>query len=155
MIKGNYCKKCGHRIFPSDQYCKQCGCKTGYYNRDAHIFTVPLYDIGFFNLDIDFSPYIESKREDFQYEICSCGYLNHVENEYCYMCGAKRSPSKLDKIFKHESKPTFSIDNMLCECGAINSNENTYCEMCGKLLRGEKEPVNTNYSNFNLEFDLY
>ena len=69
------------------------------------------------------------------------------------MCGAKRSPSKLDKILKNETKPAFSIDNRLCECGAINSNENIYCEMCGKRLHGEEEPINTNYSNFNLEFE--
>ena len=43
--------------------------------------------------------------DDFKYEICSCGYLNDVNNEYCYMCGSKRSQSKLSKFLKRKRKP--------------------------------------------------
>ena len=153
MIVGNYCRRCGQRILPNEPYCKMCGSKTGYnvYGGN-YVFEVPVHNIGFFDFDIDFSPYIESSRDDFKYEICSCGYLNHVDNEYCYMCGAKRSQSKLEKIFNRDSKPKFSIDNILCECGAVNSRENTFCEMCGKQLK-EDYHYTDNYSNFNLEFE--
>ncbi|MBQ2652365.1 MAG: zinc ribbon domain-containing protein [Methanobrevibacter sp.] len=153
MIVGNYCRRCGQRILPNEPYCKMCGSKTGYHVYGGnYVFEVPVHNIGFFDFDIDFSPYIESSRDDFKYEICSCGYLNHVDNEYCYMCGAKRSQSKLEKIFNRDSKPKFSIDNILCECGAVNSRENTFCEMCGKQLK-EDYHYTDNYSNFNLEFE--
>ena len=68
------------------------------------------------------------------------------------MCGAKRSQSKLSKIFKRNSKPKFSVGTVLCECGSINSKDNVFCEMCGKKLKDEETPVFDNYSNFNLEF---
>lgn len=152
MVLENYCKNCGHRILPNEPYCPGCGCKTIYHASKAdNVFIPPIHNIGFFNFDIDFSPYIVTKREDFKYEICSCGYLNHVDNEYCYMCGAKRSQSRLSKLFKKNSKPEFSIDNILCECGHVNPKENIFCEMCGKKLRNENEEAD-NYSNFNLEF---
>ena len=154
MITGNYCKKCGHRILPNEPYCKICGSKTGYKSYPGNtVMAIPIHNIGFFDFDIDFSPYILSARDDFKYEICSCGYLNHVDNEYCYMCGAKRTPSKFEKIFKKDSKPVFSIDNVLCDCGAVNSRENTFCEMCGKQLKEDTHYTYDNYSNFNLEFD--
>jgi hypothetical protein len=154
MNTGNYCSKCGHRILPNEPHCKVCGCKTGYKPYSGtNVFEIPIHNIGFFDFDIDFSPYIESSRDDFKYEICSCGYLNYADNEYCYMCGNKRSPSKLDKIFKKESKPVFSMNNVLCECGAINSRENVFCEMCGKQLKEDTDYADDNYSNFNLEFE--
>lgn len=155
MTLENYCKKCGHRILPNNTYCPGCGRKTGYAgNKDSYVFTYPIYDIGFFNLSIDFSPYIISKRTDFKYDICHCGYLNDINNEFCYMCGAKRSYGKLAKILKIKSKPKFDLNNILCECGAVNSSENVFCEMCGKqLLKVEQPHINTNYSNFNFEFD--
>ena len=28
MALENYCKKCGHRILPTDAFCTNCGCKT-------------------------------------------------------------------------------------------------------------------------------
>ena len=152
MTLENYCKKCGHRILPNEPYCPGCGCKTIYHaTKDDYVFTPPIHNIGFFNFDIDFSPYILSKSTDFKYEICACGYLNHVDNEYCYMCGSKRSQSTFSKIFRKNSKPEFSIDNVLCECGAINPKENVFCEMCGRKLRSQNVETD-NYSNFNLEF---
>lgn len=154
MFLGNYCKKCGHRILPNEPFCSSCGLKTGYApGKDECVFVPPVHDIGFFNFDIDFSPYIESGREDFRYEICACGYLNDADNEFCYMCGSKRSHSKLSKILKNKSKPEFSMDNVFCDCGAINSRENVFCEMCGKQLRQEDASSQDNYSNFNLQFN--
>ena len=62
----NYCSKCGNRILPSEPYCSDCGSKTGYSpTKDTAVFIPPIHNIGFFNFDIDFSPYIESKRDDF------------------------------------------------------------------------------------------
>lgn len=153
MIKGNYCRNCGQRIFPSQPYCINCGCRTGYLNEDDHVLTVPIHDVGFFNLDIDFSPYIESDRDDFEFEICSCGYLNHAEDEYCSMCGAKRFPSKFAKIFKNQTRQPFSIDNVECECGYINSRENNFCEECGRALKDIEKPKNHRYNNFRFEFE--
>lgn len=141
MALENYCKYCGHRILANEPYCTGCGHKTKYdADNDVHVLIPPVHNIGFFNFPIDFSPYIESKKE-VKYEICSCGYMNDVNNEYCYMCGAKRSQSKLSKIFKRNSKPKFSVGTVLCECGSINSKDNVFCEMCGKKLKDEETPV--------------
>ena len=153
MIKGNYCRKCGQRILPNEPFCTNCGLKTGYdTEKSTCVLIPPIHDIGFFDFEIDFSPYINTKN-NFKYDICSCGYLNEIDNDYCYMCGVKRTPSKLSRIFKNESKPKFSVDNVLCECGAVNSKENVYCEMCGKQLKKDEFHFNGNYSNFNLEFN--
>ena len=153
MTLENYCKYCGHRILPNEPFCSGCGKKTIYNpSDDISVLTPPIHNIGFFDLDIDFSPYIESKRKDFKYEICSCGYINEVDNEFCYMCGAKRSQSKLERILNKNPKPTFSMDTVYCECGTINPKENIYCENCGMQLK-EEEIIPDNFSNFNLEFD--
>ena len=153
MVLENYCKRCGHRILPNEPYCPGCGIKTNYSeSKDKYILTPPIHNIGFFNFPIDFSPYINTKN-DFKYEICSCGYLNDIDNEYCYMCGAKRSQSRISKIFKRKSKPKFSVDTVLCECGAVNSKENIFCEMCGRQLKEDPSVVFDNYSNFNREFE--
>ena len=152
MHLGNYCRKCGHRILPNEPYCVGCGLKTSYTaDYEVCVLVPPVHNIGFFDFDIDFSPYINSKKQDFRYEICSCGYLNDINNEYCYMCGVKRNPGRFSKIFKKESKPEFSMDNVLCQCGAINSKENVFCEQCGKQLKEDSSNIYDNYSNFNLE----
>lgn len=153
MHSGNYCKKCGHRILPNEVFCTGCGRRTGNDASDKeNIFVHPIHNIGFFNFDIDFSPYIVNDKREYNYEICHCGYLNHVDNEFCYMCGAKRTQSKLSRILKNKSKPQFSVDNVLCECGAVNSRENIFCEMCGRQLKESPAPHQDNYSNFNLEY---
>lgn len=154
MALENYCRYCGHRILPNEPYCTGCGNRTKYSaDETTYVLIPPIHNIGFFNFEIDFSPYINSNK-DYKYEICSCGYMNDVDNEFCYMCGAKRTPSKLSRILKKESKPKFSIDNVLCECGAINSKDSIYCEMCGKQLKEDTSGAgDDNYSNFNLEFN--
>lgn len=154
MVLENYCRRCGCRILPNERVCSNCGLNTGRIGSDdLHILTPPIHNIGFFNFDIDFSPYIISEKRDFKYEICSCGYLNEVDNEYCYMCGAKRSHSRLSKILKNKSKPQFTIGNILCECGTVNPKDNVFCDMCGKQLRNLSNDDSENYSNFNLKFD--
>lgn len=154
MTLKNYCKKCGQRILPNNSYCPRCGCKTGYaQTEDVYVFTPPIHNIGFFNFSIDFSPYIMSNRDDFEYDICQCGYINDVENKFCNMCGEKRSHSKLARLLKNKSKPKFNLDNILCECGAVNSKESSFCEMCGKQLHENNiYKENNNYNNFDLEF---
>ena len=155
MVLQNYCSNCGKRLSLNEEYCKNCGIKTVFRDTgDNYIFEFPIYDIGFFDLDIDFSPYIESTKKDFKYEICSCGYLNLKENDYCYHCGIKRNHSKLKRIFKPEPKPTFSFATVFCECGHINSNENLFCEMCGKkLVEDEQNSLDDFYINFDFDFD--
>lgn len=153
MALENYCKKCGHKLLPNEPYCIKCGSKTQNMETNGPILDIPIHNIGFFDFDIDFSPYIDSDRQDFKYDICSCGYINEVDNEYCDMCGAKRNHSKFEKLIKNKSKPQFSMDNILCDCGAINSHENAFCEMCGKQLKETPTIIeDNNYSNFNLEF---
>ena len=154
MVFENYCRNCGHRILPNEPFCTNCGARTNYHkSNDLIVFTPPIHDVGFFNFDIDFSPFIDCNRDDYKYEICSCGYLNDVNNEYCYMCGVKRSESRISRIFGQKSKPTFVIGNILCDCGNVNPKENIYCDMCGKQLRADSSHVQDNYSNFNLEFE--
>jgi len=154
MTFENYCRNCGHRILPGEPYCTECGQSTGYIDAsDSNVFTFPIHNIGFFDLDIDFSPYIESNRKDFKYEICSCGYLIDVDDDYCSMCGAKKTKSRFSRLFKNKSEPSLFMDNVLCECGAVNSRENIFCEMCGRQLKEEIQYSNDNYSNFNLEFN--
>lgn len=155
MSLQNYCGNCGKRLAHNEEYCHSCGVKTLFVDTgEDYIFAPPIYDIGFFDLDIDFSPYIESTRKDFKYEICSCGYLNLKENEYCYHCGVKRTHSKLRRLFKPEPKPMFSITTVSCECGHINDKENLFCEMCGKkLIEDNQSSVEDFYSNFDFEFD--
>ena len=152
MLKENYCRICGSRILPNEPICKHCGCKTKYKsNEDNYVFTPPVHGIGFFDLDIDFSPYIEN-GSDFKYDVCSCGYLNAIGDEFCYMCGAKKSKSKISKLIKNNKKSPF-LDNILCECGNINSKDNVYCEFCGTELKKSQIKTFNNYSNFELEFD--
>lgn len=154
MVFENYCRNCGHRILPNEPFCAKCGVKTGHHKSDDLIvFTPPIHNIGFFNFPIDFSPFIEQNRDDFKYELCSCGYLNEKDNKYCYMCGTKRSESRLLRLLKKRPKPTYTMGNILCDCGKINPKENIFCDSCGKQLRADSDPIQNNYSNFNLEFE--
>lgn len=154
MVLENYCRNCGRRIHTNEPYCPNCGFKTIYENNNSdYFFEIPIHNIGFFNLDIDFSPYINPLRKDYTYEICSCGFINNRSNEYCYMCGKKRNHSTFSKIIKNKRKPQFSIGNVLCECGHINTKDDFFCENCGKQIRENNTIFNDDYSNFNLEYD--
>ena len=91
MVLENFCKNCGKRILPNQPYCPNCGNRTSYNDMDSeYILTIPIHNIGFFNFDIDFSPYINNIRRNFKYEICGCGFLNEKSNDFCPMCGTKR-----------------------------------------------------------------
>ena len=150
MYFENYCSKCGHRIHPNEPYCEGCGLKTHYEgNGDDNIISIPIHSIGFFNFDIDFSPYLTFDH-NFNFDICSCGYINDINNDYCSMCGNKRNKGIFSRILKNKNKIDLT-DNILCECGALNSQENTFCEMCGRNL--QQDQSFDNYSNFNLEFN--
>lgn len=154
----NYCPNCGKRLAPNEEFCLSCGAKTISQNdEDTYIFTPPIHNIGFFDLKIDFSPYINSST-DFKYDICSCGYLNKINNEFCHHCGVKRSDKRLFKFIKKFEKPKFNMDDIevntdiICECGAVNSQDSEFCDMCGRRLYDEVK-VDETYSNFNLEYD--
>lgn len=152
MLKENYCRFCGFRILPNEPVCNNCGGKTKYKpNEDNYVFTPPIYCIGFFDLGIDFSPYIES-GDDFKYDVCSCGYLNEIDDEFCYMCGAKKSKGKIFKLIKNNKKSSF-LDNILCECGNINSKDSIYCEFCGIKLKKSSSKSFNNYNNFDFDFE--
>lgn len=120
MVLQNYCGNCGKRLSLNEEYCKGCGARTAFVDAgDDYMFTLPIYDIGFFDLDIDFSPYIESTRKDLKYEVCSCGYLNLKENDYCYHCGVKRTHSKLRRIFKSQPKLHFHLQPLAVNAGML------------------------------------
>ena len=154
----NYCPKCGKRLVPNEGFCNACGTKTISIDSDeVFIFKPPIHNIGFFDLKIDFSPHIVSKA-DFNYDICACGYVNHIDNEFCYHCGVKRIESRLKRIFRDKERPKFDLDEfvrettIVCECGAVNDEDSEYCDMCGRRLH-EDSDFDENYSNFNLEYE--
>lgn len=154
----NYCPNCGKRLKPNEETCLRCGTKTILEDSDDFfIFTPPIYNIGFFNLNIDFSPYI-NRNTDFDYDICSCGYLNGIDDEFCHHCGVKRVENGLSRFLRKFEKPKLDIDNIeintdiVCECGAVNSNDSEFCDMCGRKLH-DGEESDENYSNFNVESD--
>ena len=154
----NYCPNCGKRLVPNEEFCDVCGTKTIFKSNGAdYIFTPPIHNIGFFNFSIDFSPYIITYN-DFKYDICSCGYLNEINNEFCHHCGVKRANKGLLKFIKRFEKPKLNIDeieintDIICECGAANSRDSEFCDMCGRRLHDEKIEDEI-YSNFNFEFD--
>lgn len=154
----NYCPSCGKRLVPNEEFCNACGTKTISKNNGRdYIFIPPIHNIGFFNLKIDFSPYINTQK-DCDYDICSCGYLNEINNEFCHHCGVRRSSNGLFKFIKKFEKPKLNIDNIevntdiICECGASNSQDSEFCDMCGRRLHDE-EIENEIYSNFNFEYD--
>lgn len=153
----NYCPTCGKRLVPNDSFCSACGTETVFEDNDeVYFFQPPIHNIGFFNLKIDFSPYI-IRNSDFDYDICYCGYINDINNEFCYHCGVKRIEKGLSRFIKRTEKPKFVIgtidytDKIFCECGAVNQKDNVFCEMCGCKL--DKDSIDEYYSNFNLEFE--
>lgn len=156
MVLQNYCGKCGKRLMPNEDHCSGCGAKTAFKKSDEkYIFTFPIYNIGFFDLDIDFSPFINSSRKNFKYDICSCGFINSKENEYCYNCGTKRIRTKILSIFKPKNTAIFSMSNVVCsECGEINLKSSTFCEKCGNKLIEDKTPVQDFHSNFEFEYEF-
>ena len=69
----NYCPNCGKRLKPNEEFCSGCGAETIFQNNeDNYFFTPPIHNIGFFDLKIDFSPYINCNA-DFKYDVCACG----------------------------------------------------------------------------------
>jgi membrane protease subunit (stomatin/prohibitin family) len=158
MAFWNYCPKCGKRLMPNEESCLRCGAETIQENSDdTFIFAPPIHNIGFFNLSIDFSPYIIRDCE-YDYDVCSCGYLNNINDEYCYHCGVKRVETGLSRYIRKFVKPKLDIGNIVvnndivCECGAVNLHDSEFCDMCGRKLHPDEEP-DDNYSNFNLESD--
>ena len=153
----NYCPDCGKRLKPNEKKCSSCGAETIFLdNEDNYFFTPPIHNIGFFDLKIDFSPYINTDA-DFKYDICECGYLNKIDNEFCPFCGVKRIDKSISRFIKKFVKPKFNMDDIevnndiICECGAVNSEDSEFCEMCGRYLHEEAESDDA-YANFNLEY---
>lgn len=155
MVLENYCRNCGKRILPNDDFCPKCGNKTVFdKTNDEYFFTYPIYDVGFFNFDIDFSPYIIDKKKEHSYEICSCGYLNKSSNKFCYKCGKKIVKNKLNKFikfFKNSKRNLFN--NITCSCGHVNSKDNLFCEMCGLRLNNKKFDDFDHYRNFKFQYE--
>ena len=90
-----------------------CGNRTSYNDMDSeYILTIPIHNIGFFNFDIDFSPYINNIRRNFKYEICGCGFLNEKSNDFCPMCGTKRVNNRFYNLFKPKRDKNY-LDNVL------------------------------------------
>lgn len=153
----NYCPDCGKRLKPNEKECSSCGAETIFLdNRDNYFFTPPIHNIGFFDLKIDFSPYINIDT-DFKYDICKCGYLNNIDNEFCPFCGVKRSDKSISRFIKKFVKPKFNMDDIevnndiICECGAVNSEDSEFCEMCGRYLH-EEVKIDDAHANFYFEY---
>lgn len=154
----NYCPNCGKRLNPNEEFCLDCGVKTIFESdEDSYIFHPPIHNIGFFNFKIDFSPYI-NRNIDFKYDVCLCGYINDINNEFCYHCGVRRIDKGISRFIKKFVRPKFNIDDfgisidIICECGAVNSYDSEFCDMCGRRLREEVEEDDT-YANFILEYE--
>ncbi|WP_407378645.1 double zinc ribbon domain-containing protein [Methanobrevibacter sp.] len=152
----NYCPNCGKRLNPNEGFCSSCGRKTAFKNSDDnYMFTPPIYNIGFFDLKIDFSPYIE-KNVDYKYDVCKCGYINDIDNEFCYHCEVKRIEKGLSRFIKKYERPKFDINDFInmditCECGALNSYDSEYCQECGRKLHEDK--IDESFINFNFEYE--
>ncbi|MDO5849097.1 MAG: zinc ribbon domain-containing protein [Methanobrevibacter sp.] len=148
-------------IVPTDEACPNCGEKTAFSPIDSEdlLFNPPIHDIGFFNFDIDFSPYINRNNRNFNYYLCSkCGFLNEKDHDFCFNCGEKHKKSRWGKFVDRFKKDDPIVGKVTCEsCGAANSPENIYCEDCGERLipnadekDGESEK---NYVNFNFTYE--
>ncbi|MBQ9026494.1 MAG: zinc ribbon domain-containing protein [Methanobrevibacter sp.] len=157
MAFWNYCPECGKRLAPNDEHCSNCGAKTIFeISDDNYIFSPPIHNVGFFNFNIDFSPTINIDS-DFKYDICSCGYLNEIDNVFCHHCRAERIKKGVRRFINRSKKPKFDIndfitEDIICECGAYNSPDSEFCDMCGRKLH-EDEKENVFDLNFHMEYD--
>lgn len=132
MVLEKFCKNCGRRILARNRNCPYCGCEVSTTNLDhKEFFIFPIYDVGFFNFDIDFSPFIDSKNEYFSYKICSCGHLIDYEERFCPYC----NNGKEIKV-RH------------CRCGAVIDENSNFCEKCGALV-----DTYDYEANLNLKFE--
>lgn len=159
MTCQHYCVACGMKLSLNDAVCPNCGEATLFSPIDGEVvFNPPIHNIGFFDFDIDFSPYINRPKVNTNFYICSnCGYLNGNDNDFCFACGEKRNKRGFRKIFNRLSRETPRIGSITCRtCGEINSSENNFCEFCGESLgevSEEKNEENEFYSNFASSYD--
>ena len=134
----NYCPSCGKRLHHNEMFCENCGINTVFdEGLEDSLFTFPINSINFFDLKINFSPFIDN-YDDFDYEICSCGYLNEVDNEFCYHCGVKRFEKGISRFIKKYDTPRMDFDNFpseyFCFCGSENEFDDLFCNNCGLPL---------------------
>lgn len=154
----NYCPNCGKRLKPNEEFCLNCGSETlSKNNEDNYPFTPPIHNIGFFDLKIDFSPYINT-NSNFKYDVCSCGYFNKIDNEWCHHCGVRRTKGGLSRFIKKTRIHKFDINDfanntdIICECGASNSSDSEFCQMCGRRLHEEPE-IDDSRLNYELKYE--
>lgn len=133
MVLKNYCVECGQRLHIGELRCPKCNTPTGAKKIDnLSIFIPPIHNIGFFNFNIDFSPFIQINRDNFEFMICSCGFLNKTSHRHCFNCGSNLKDNKLrDLNFNNISHKN---ETVLCSCGTVNNKEDIFCSGCGKSL---------------------
>lgn len=159
MTLQNFCIECGQKIYPNQGRCPKCNAKTGYKkNNDEYFIDIPMHDVGFFNTQIDFSPIIKNYRDNYEYTICSCGYINHSSNEFCYNCG-KKIRGKFLRFFKQSYKLPEPNTKLFCKtCGSENLIDSRFCESCGDQLIEDRKNIvlesdNNDLDNFKFEFN--
>ena len=141
MTLQNFCVECGKKICPKQGKCSNCNTRTYYSeNGDECMTSIPIYNIGFFNTQIDFSPFLNDYRTDYKYIICSCGYINNSNNEFCYNCG-KKINGKLSKLFKQ----SYRFPNSKTKMSVENYREN----LIDGLINFMSESDNNEFDNFN------
>lgn len=143
MVLQNFCTECGKRIYPNQSKCSNCGAITVYKDNDKeYIIDLPVYDVGFFNTQIDFSFAIKSYRKEYKYVICKCGYINAVDNNFCSVCGNKLK-GKLSKIINVGPTLPKSPNKIICDnCNTENLIGSKFCENCGHQLIEERNTLN-------------
>lgn len=159
MTRQNYCQFCGKKLSLTESSCSNCGEETLFSAMEEDVlFEPPIHNIGFFNFDINFEPYINSRNQNIKYYLCEkCGFLNHKDNEFCFNCGDKHNKSRFERILRKFSKETPKVATIFCEkCNGVNSANNIFCEYCGeKLITSSDDEVDMDdrYSNFNFTYD--